>query len=98
MQTAGRARREAHTKHAHTRKRTPEKFSGLCTGWDRLARRRRISFCSNDRGNGIPRSRFSAPVEMSKNGSICVQRGTGMGQELLHARDGNGSNRVLFGT
>ena len=46
---------------------------------------------SHCRGNGVPRSLFSAPDEMGINGSICVRRGMGIGREFLHARDGNGS-------
>ena len=57
-----------------------------------------IVFGSHCRGSGIPRSLFSAPVGMGINGPICVRRGMGMGRELLHARDGNGSRWVLFGT
>ena len=55
-------------------------------------------FGSHCPGNGIPWSLFSAPVGMGINESICVRSGMGMGRELLHARNGNGSRWVIFGT
>ena len=58
-------------------------FSGLYTGgagnrgtgWDHLARRRQKTLGSHCRGNGIPRSLFSAPVGTGINGSYASDAG-----------------------